>query len=495
MNSTIREVDLRSWARVAVASLLLGLLVLAPFSGKGGLLICALAVIAMAVMTQSWLVRWESLVGIIVVVIFFIPIRRYEVPANLPIVLEPYRIAVAAVMFIWILTLLVDRHVRIRRSGFEGPILALVLGVIASDLSNPGRVANVNQHAIKGLMFFASFLIVFYLVVSLARRIEVIDALMKTMVGCGAVLAVLSLFEFRTGYNLFDHLSGVPGLRLVNLPSQLGDVTGFSRGGHLRVYASAQHPIALGALFAILVPPAIYVARRSGGLVWWAAAALSVIGVCATVGRTSIVLLVVIGLVFLILRPVETKRFWPAIVPLLLLVHIAAPGTLGSLKESFFPSSGLIAQESKNQVGSGRLATFGPTLHREVFPNPLFGEGFGTRVVSRDADVAPNAPITDDQWLNTLAETGFFGVAAWLWLLWRFIRRLGGVAKGPPDSARTWLAAALAASVAAFAVSMFLYDAFGFIQVTFMFYFLLALGAAALRLPEEEFGSLRRKSP
>jgi hypothetical protein len=492
MNNTIREVDQRLWVRVAVAGALLGILALAPFSAdKAGRVICVMVILVMAVMTQSWIFRWEALVGFIVVVIFFIPIRRYELPANLPIVLEPYRLVVAAVMFVWILALLVDRRVSIRRSGFEGPILALVIGVMASELLNPGRVANVNQHVIKGLMFFASFLIVFYLVVSLARRIEIIDALMKTMVACGAVIAVLSLVEFRTGYNVFDHLSSMTGLRLVTLPTEQGDPTGFSRGGHVRVYASAQHPIALGALFAILIPPAIYTARRSGGFLWWAAAALGVIGVCATVGRTSIVMLIVIGLVFFILRPVETRRFWPALVPLLLLVHIAAPGTLGALKASFFPTGGFIAQENKNAVGHGRLATLGPTLHREVYPNPLFGEGFGTRVVSRDADIAPNAPITDDQWLNTLAETGVWGVAAWLWLLCRFIRRLGALAKGPPNSARTWLAAALAASVAGFAASMFLYDAFGFIQVTFVFYFLLALGAATLRLPEEEFGSLR----
>jgi hypothetical protein len=491
MNSTIRGVDQRSRVPVALGGSLLGLLALAAFSGTGVLWACILAILVMALMTQGWLFRWESMVGLIIVVIFFIPIRRYELPANLPIVLEPYRVVVGVVLFVWTLGLLVDRRVRVRRSGLEGPILAVVLAVVASTVSNLGRVANVNQHAIKALMFFASFLIVFYLVVSIARRIEIIDALLKTMVACGAVVAVFSLIEFRTGYNVFDHLSSLPGLRLVSLPTQFGDVTGFSRGGERRVYASAQHPIALGAALAMLVPPAIYIARKSGGLLWWAVAALSVVGVCATVGRTSIVMLLVIGLVFLIVRPVETRRFWPAIVPLFLLVHVAAPGTLGSLKASFFPSNGLIAQESTNNVGSGRLATLGPTLRREVYPNPLFGEGYGTRVVVADGDIARNAPITDDQWLNTAAETGLFGVAAWLWLLCRFIRRLGGLAKGPPDSDRTWLAAALAASVAAFTAGMFLYDAFSFIQVTFVLYFFLALGAAALRLPEEASASGR----
>jgi hypothetical protein len=38
----------------------------------------------------------------------------------------------------------------------------------------------------------------------------------------------------------------------------------------------------------------------------------------------------------------------------------------------------------------------------------------------------------------------------------------------------------LAASVAAYAVGMFLYDAFSFIQVTFLLFILLGLGAAVL---------------
>ena len=45
--------------------------------------------------------------------------------------------------------------------------------------------------------------------------------------------------------------------------------------------------------------------------------------------------------------------------------------------------------------------------------------------------------------------------------------------------------ASLAASVMAYAVGMLTFDAFAFIQVTFLFFMLLALGAAALRTPVE----------
>ena len=63
----------------------------------------------------------------------------------------------------------------------------------------------------------------------------------------------------RTGFNVFNHLSAViPFLR------DLGDVGGFQRVGTatLRVFGSAQHPIALSAALVMLAPLALYLARR-----------------------------------------------------------------------------------------------------------------------------------------------------------------------------------------------------------------------------------------
>ena len=76
------------------------------------------------------------------------------------------------------------------------------------------------------------------------------------------------------------------------------------------------------------------------------------------------------------------------------------------------------------------------------------------------------------------------GLIGWLWLVGRAVRRLAIAAKWDLSS-RGWLMAALAASVMTYAVGMLTFDAFAFIQVTFLFFMLLALGAAALRTPVE----------
>jgi hypothetical protein len=196
-------------------------------------------------------------------------------------------------------------------------------------------------------------------------------------------------------------------------------------------------------------------------------------------------MMVTIVLVAVWLRPREMKRLWPAIIPLALVVHLAAPGTIGAIQDMFFPSGGLISEQKNTRVGSGRLATLGPVLRTEWEPHAIFGEGFATRITTKtDLVPVPNAPITDDQWLSTLAETGAFGALMLAWMFLRFIRRAGREAKRDPGP-RGWLIAACVASVAAYAVGMFTYDAFSFIQVTFLLFIILGLGCAAWRTVPE----------
>ena len=218
-------------------------------------------------------------------------------------------------------------------------------------------------------------------------------------------------------------------------------------------------------------------------------------------------MLFVVGLVFLLLRPTQTLRLWPAVIPALVVVHFALPQTLGSLRGAFFPAGGLIAeqsQESRNHLSSdGRLADIGPSL-AEFAHHPLVGQGYGTRIVSalyvpgetggqpvQAEGPAPNARLLDNAWLSFLLETGAVGVVALFWLFARQIRRLGRLARRD-DGDDGWLAAAFAASIAAFGISMLTFDALGFVQVTILLFILLALSSVLLRLANPEEGITAR---
>jgi polysaccharide biosynthesis protein PslJ len=467
-------------AGVVFGSLLI--LTLSVFTTAPLKIVAPVTLLAIVVTTgYRRLLRWEALLSGLLIVVLFVPIRRYTLPGSLPFQLEPYRLLTTFIAAGWFASLLVDPRVRLRRTGFDLPLALIATSMLVSDAVNGRRIheLGVQTEVLKKLTFFASFFAIAYIVPSVVRRRSHIDKLVRVLVIGGAILAVLALWEGQTHYNVFNDLGRwIPVLKLDHLPYSLVSDQN-DRGGRLRVYGPAQSPIAFGALFVMLLPFAIYLVKRTGRKLWAAAALLIVIGAFATVSRTAMVMLLVMALAYWRFKPVAVKRLWPLLIPLLAVVHIALPGTLGTLKGAFFPKGGIVAEQSAGAgtYGSGRIADLGPGLH-EAKQHLLLGEGFGTRLTDRGEEKV-NAPILDDQWLGTLLETGLLGIAAWVWLFARFYRRMLNAARDD-DTARAWLLAGLGASILAFGISLGTYDTLSFIQVTILAFFQVGFGAAVL---------------
>lgn len=430
--------------------------------------------------------HWPGLVLGLLLVILFIPIRRYVLPGGLPFQLEPYRLYVMLLVGGWLLALLVDRRVSARRTGFEGPLVFLVAVTLASEFANPGRVGSLATPVLKSLSFFLSFVFVVYVLVSVIRGHAVVERMIRALVCGGGIISVAAVIEWRTGFNLFDHLDKfLPFLR------STGSVE-LARSGHDRVFGPAQHPIALGAALTMLVPLAAYLAATTRSRLWYFVGGLLVLGSLATLSRTSVVMLLVVLVCFLVLRPRATRRLWPLVIPLAVATHFVMPGTLGTFEAYFLPKGGIVQQQTQVNVVvnmsnplwcnyAPRLARVGPMLH-EASKSPIFGEGYGTRITDGPG---ANACVLDDQWLGTLLETGGAGLLAWWWLLIAFVRRTFRVARSD-DSRRGWLLGAVGTSVASLGVGMFLFDTFSFIQVTFFLFIFLAFGAILLQEDEQE---------
>ena len=331
------------------------------------------------------LLTWRSVISGIILLILFVPIRRYAVAGHLPFALEPYRIVVAVAVAAWMTALLVDRRVRVKRIGLEGPFALIVGSALISLLFNAGRVAQLGSEVVKGLTFLISFLFVVYLVASVVRSRADVDGFVKLLVAGSSILSVLAVYEHWSGKNIFDDLAGViPLLKNADFNYSLAhDFPG-------RAYASAQHPIAFGAALVLVLPLTLYLHRLTQHRRWLWAAATILLGIFASGSRTAILMLVAVAFVYLRLRPRETKRMWPALIPLLVLVHFALPSTLGSLKASFFPKGGIVQQQdaSANTRGSGRLADLGPSL-RQAEPHLFFGLGYGTRITDKEPSRTP----------------------------------------------------------------------------------------------------------
>jgi polysaccharide biosynthesis protein PslJ len=421
------------------------------------------------------LLTWQTQISALIFVVMFIPIRRYTLPGALPFQLEPYRLLVALIAIVWVAALLIDPRVRLRRTTLDGPMIALLLALICSVAPNTTRIGEqgLQSYVIKTLTFFISFVVVYYVITSVVRSWHEIDLTLSLLVGSGIVVGCFALVEARTGFNAFNHLS-----RVVPILHQHTEGRLVARGARLRALASAQHPIALGAMLVLLLPFVAYLSTRGHRRIWLAGGGILALAAISTVSRTAIVMLVVEAIVFLRLRPAETRRLWPLLVPLLIGMHIAVPGAVGTLKNAFLPKGGIVAEQqgAANTRGSGRIADLGPTLD-QVAQGPVLGQGEGTRIVEDGPD--QNAQILDDQWLGLLLDTGVVGVATAIWLIRRALLRTAAAARDD-RSPRGLLLTAATASVTAFAVGMLTYDAFSFIQVTFVFFILLALSVSAL---------------
>jgi polysaccharide biosynthesis protein PslJ len=429
---------------------------------------------------QRYLLAWPTLLGYIVAVLLFIPIRRFTIGGGLPVALEPYRLLVALVIAGWLLAVLVDPAVRWRKTGFEGPLVAFAAIAVISIALNIGWITGtgIMPSVIKSASIFASFLLVTFFVASAITTRRQLDAIIKLLVGGGAIIGIATLIEWKSGHNLFNRIDTlIPVLRVD--PAKVMPID--ARGGRVRAYGSAEHPIALGALLVLILPLAVYLHQRSGKIIWLLAASLLVFGALASGSRTAAGMLATLLVAFFVMKRKETIRLLPLLLPLFIACQVVMPGTLGTFKAIIFPKGGSVIKEQEGGQGDGegRVADLGPSL-QQFSRKPFFGQGFGSRLTSR-SDPQVNARILDDQWLASLLEVGAFGVLALLWLYVRSVRMLARRAKNDATP-YGWLLASLGAALTAFAAGMLTYDAFTFIQVTFVSFILLGLGAAALRL-------------
>jgi O-Antigen ligase len=461
------------------------LLSVAVASGRGAKEVAPLVIAVVVLATlHRVLFQWQGLVGMIVVILLFIPVGRYRLPGNLPFDLELYRVMVALIVLAWLTALLIDQRVRLRATAFDRPILLIGVWILASDLANPGRVNAYGSYVAKTLTFYLSFILVYYITATAIRQRESLLLLLRLMAGGGAIIGALGLIEREKAYNAFDHLHSL--LPFLILQPSLD--TAILRGGNLRVFGSAEHPIALGALLTMLIPISVYLTKAQGRR-WMIATMLLLLGALATGSRTAITMLLAQGILYFIYKRRETLRILPLLAPAVVLVHGLLPGAIGGFRAAFFPKGGIIAQQSQlgatenGQLAGGRIRLIGPMV-AEASRHPLFGEGMGTRITGFNVKNR-NAPILDNQWLNNLLDVGYIGFGLWIWLFVMSVRKLLSRArKAPSDDPDSWLFLGLGAAIFSFAIGMLTFDAFGYTQIFFIFWILLGISSALLAAPE-----------
>ncbi len=271
-----------------------GIIAASVLVGRGAAIVALAVAFGMAVVAWHQAVRWPAIAAFVLGVVLFVPIGRYSIPIQLPFDLEPYRLVVAIVLLCWVAALLVDPAVRLRRTPFDIPIAIIVLAVLGSVAANPGRVLPLQAAVLKALTFFVSFVLVYYLFVSVVRTRRSVEALTKVLVTGTAVVAALAIVEQRTGFNAFDRLAEI-------LPFRFNGSVETGRLGLTRAVGSASHPIELGTLLAVSLPLALALAFYAGRR-WAIPTGVIAVGVMASVSRTPLLVLAAAGLVLLRLQ-------------------------------------------------------------------------------------------------------------------------------------------------------------------------------------------------
>lgn len=490
MTSQSQSAETRRTSPLVIAGLgaaaLASTVALEPKAAAFGAFAFALAAIIAVRETSDSLITWpNALVGLILVV-WFVPIRLYRLPVELPFNLELYRVAVVVLMFAFVVAVL-GGYLLPTAAGHGKPVaalagIALVTQIINRDaIDVPGGAPT----AFKSLSYFLSFLAIFLLVASGIQRVADVGKIFAGLTFGGALVAVAAVYESRARVNVFDNLDNWFPL-LDKLEREVVEV----RGGRLRVRASSQHPIALGAAMTMVVPIALisaqHAATRARQSAWVIGAMLCAFGALVTVSRTVVAMAIGMTLVGLLLRPRQVLRLWPLLIILPPLAHAAAPGTLGALYKSIFPREGLVTnlQSRSGLGGSSRLADVDPGL--DIWrDSPIIGHGLGFVAMVSDQSLGGASTgveiIFDNQYLSTLVMLGGLGLAATIWFVWGAAIKLARTARRHREGREADIVAACAISCSGFAVAMLFYDAFAFVQTTIVF---LVIAAVGLRLRE-----------
>ena len=386
---------------------------------------------------------------------------------------QPSTVLAAVLFFLYLLAwshpaFAVDRNRQpIRVAGVLWLCAILASYVSATRHSMPGLELN---GADRGLIVAVGLLGVLLLVADGIASMDKLQTLIRRIVIGATAMATIGVTQFFTGLDVVKYII-IPGLS-----SQTPYTNLLGRDAFHRPSSTAAHPLEFAAVLAICLPLAVHQARyapRGSRLRRWLQVAVIALALPMTVSRTAFVGLIVGMAVILATWPKRDRRIaYLVAIGSILALRTVIPGLLGTIRNLFL-GIGTDASAQERNLAFHLAAPF-------ISAHPLFGRGFGTLV-----------PLTyfftDDQYLNTLVETGFIGLLALLALFatsWSLARR---ARRATADDELRHLAQALAASVAVALVTYATFDALGYKIVAGLTFLLLGCIGAMWRLTRQKF--------
>jgi O-antigen ligase len=303
-----------------------------------------------------------------------------------------------------------------------------------------------------------------------------LDWLLRLVVIGTALVGVIVMLQFFLGVDLAVWLRP-PGFSII--PGGLDFIQQRSGTSIARVAGTAAHPIEMGVVLAIMLPPAIHYSRfpgRHGPLPYQAATLLITFASFLTVSRSTIVAIVVAGLILLpTWHRGLRRRALAAATAVVVAVLVAAPGLVGTLV-------GLFANAGSDSSFLHRINDYGAAAHF-IAGSPFVGRGIGTWIPTNGyGSLAQPNFFIDNSYLLTFLEMGAVGVLSLVLLFAVGIGVARGARRRSADPATRDLGQSLAASIAVAMVTTFTYDSLSFPMATGITFLLMGCAGALWRM-------------
>ncbi len=405
------------------------------------------------------------LVAIFLATIFLVPIDAMSVPLHLGAEGNPDRVLLLLTLGLWIPVLLVgSKKVRPRVRFTRIHLWVLVfLGLCFLSVAVNGNMLAIYTEVsptVKKLVLLVSFVMFFVLASSIIRPREV-PKLIGFMVILGVIVAVATIIESKTRFNVFYTLwEKVAPVKLPLEIDQLDDI------GRLTVDGPTSEPLELAALLAVVFPFAVVGAleAKTRGSRWRYIIASTILlaGALATARKTSVVAPAIALLVLTAYRPRQMMRALAiSIVPLFIAVHLISPGQIGSVVSELLP--GHINTVSTTTVRTARYDAVRPDIMSHLW----LGRGFQSYDPMKYR-------VLDNEYLGLLIGVGILGTLVYVAIFGSMLRVAHPMVRAP-DPARARFALPAIAGIIVVLVSNALFDVLSFPHVSYLFFFLAAM--------------------
>lgn len=425
------------------------------------------------VWTDNWphtsrLLPW-MLAGFIAL-LWLVPFDQIQLSFSTPIDLKLDRLVLPFVFAIWIVAFAAGGRMapRLRLNPITLAVAAFVACAFLSvvvDARWLNQTLEIDQ-SLKRLPLLVSYVSLFFIAASTVRPAEV-RAFLTLTLWLAVICALGIIWEYRWKYNVFYGLSRqlLPGFFTVTTSLDATEVDGI---GRRLVRGPAALPLEAVAMLSMALPIALVWLMQAKTYakkaMYGAIACLLLAAMVATFRKSALLIPVPVFAALIFYRPRQMVRFAPLALVLVGMIHVLAPGALGSTTSQFSSSRLGVATVSDRAVDYD-------AIRPELWTHLLLGKGWG----SYDRY---NYRVLDTEILQRLIEMGVIGLILYLLMPLAVVicARKTIAARGEMAP----LALIGTAAALSFVVASTLFDVLSFPHTTYIFLYMSGLVAVVV---------------